>query len=76
LVKGLKHDYKLEINSCQQNKQLNFNMQTLSIEKFKPDESVKMFIPTKLYGQIPIDVFHWLQNQMTEIMVGLNHKKL
>jgi hypothetical protein len=66
-VQGLWYDYKLEIHSCP-NKQLNFNMETiLNTDK----NHLHMPTITKLYGPVPLGVFHWLKEQMEEILVKL-----
>jgi hypothetical protein len=62
-IQGLWYDYKLQIHLCPNN-QLNFLMQTLT----NPDKTF-FHIPVKLYGQVPMRVFHWLREQMNEILV-------
>jgi len=61
LVKGLIYDYKMEIHSCQ-NGQFDFKLRTL------PNEARKWHEPKQLLGPIPIHIFHWLTEKMTEIM--------
>jgi hypothetical protein len=61
LVKGLNYDYKLEMHSSQ-NQQFDFRLQTM------PNEIDKMHKPKQLFGPVPIDIFIWLMETMTEIL--------
>ena len=61
-VKGLRHDYKMEIYS-NKNQQLDFRLKAM------PNEANRLHKPMELLGPIPISIFHWLQEQMAEILV-------
>jgi hypothetical protein len=61
-IKGLQCDYKMEFYSCK-NQQLGFRLKAI------PNEANLLHKPMELLGPIPINVFHWLQEQIAEISV-------